>query len=208
MSDANNIRKLRHVRAVLGDPASDRRKFYFDDVRLVHRALPEVDLAKIDSSIRFLGKRLSFPLLISSMTGGDHPELRRINRNLALAAEATGVALAVGSQRVMFTRAAARRSFELREVAPSALLFANLGDPHCPRCGQPIASQSVDRILDLARQFPGDERINVLAPLGMALLGVRVGEEVEWDMPSGVRRLRIEQVLFQPEAIEKAGGKR
>ncbi len=55
---------------------------------------------------------------------------------------------------------------------------------------------------------PQEYRINVLAPLGMALLGVRVGEEVEWDMPSGVRRLRIEQVLFQPEAIEKAGGKR
>jgi excinuclease ABC subunit A len=45
------------------------------------------------------------------------------------------------------------------------LLFANLGQPHCPKCGQPIASQSVDRILDLARQFPGDERLNVLAPI-------------------------------------------
>ncbi len=45
------------------------------------------------------------------------------------------------------------------------LLFANLGQPHCPKCAQPIASQSVDRILDLARQFPGDERLNVLAPI-------------------------------------------
>ncbi len=45
------------------------------------------------------------------------------------------------------------------------LLFANLGHAHCPKCGQPIASQSVDRILDLARQFPGDERLNVLAPI-------------------------------------------
>src|SRR5690606_12421476 len=43
------------------------------------------------------------------------------------------------------------------------LLFANLGQPQCPKCAQPIASQSVDRILDLARQFSGDERMNVLA---------------------------------------------
>jgi len=74
-----------------------------------------------------MGKTLSFPLLISSMTGGVDAELARINRNLAEAAEAEGVALAVGSQRVMFSDPAARASFELRDVAPTALLFGNLG---------------------------------------------------------------------------------
>ena len=58
----------------------------------------------IDPSVEFLGRRLSFPLLISSMTGGDHELVRTINRNLAIAAQATGVALAVGSQRVMFEK--------------------------------------------------------------------------------------------------------
>lgn len=43
-------------------------------------------------------------------------------------------------------------------------------------------------------------KISVLAPLGTALLGYRVGDEIEWDVPRGVRRLRIEAVLFQPEA--------
>jgi regulator of nucleoside diphosphate kinase len=38
-------------------------------------------------------------------------------------------------------------------------------------------------------------RISVLAPLGTALLGYREGDEVEWLMPGGVRRLRIERVL-------------
>lgn len=42
-------------------------------------------------------------------------------------------------------------------------------------------------------------RINVLAPLGMALLGCRVGQQIEWPVPNGVRRLRVEEVLFQPE---------
>jgi regulator of nucleoside diphosphate kinase len=44
----------------------------------------------------------------------------------------------------------------------------------------------------------GAGRISVLAPLGIALLGYRAGDEVEWQMPGGLRRLRIERVL-QPE---------
>lgn len=41
---------------------------------------------------------------------------------------------------------------------------------------------------------PADGRISVLAPLGTALLGYREGDEVEWLMPGGIRRLRIESV--------------
>jgi len=44
-------------------------------------------------------------------------------------------------------------------------------------------------------------RVNVLAPMGMALLGCRVGQEVEWPVPGGTRRLRVEAVLFQPENV-------
>jgi isopentenyl-diphosphate delta-isomerase len=72
-------------------------------------------------------KNLSFPLLISSMTGGDHELVRTINRNLATAAERESVAMGVGSQRVMFDHPAARDSFAIREAAPNTLLFANLG---------------------------------------------------------------------------------
>lgn len=43
-------------------------------------------------------------------------------------------------------------------------------------------------------------RISVLAPLGTALLGYGVGDEIEWEVPRGVRRLRIDAVLYQPEA--------
>lgn len=126
-SDATNRRKVEHIEIINTDREVDRRKFYFDEVRLRHRALPELDLDAVDTSIDFMGKRLSCPLLISSMTGGDHAMVRRINRNLAEAAERCGVAMGVGSQRVMFTHPKARASFALRDVAPTALLFANLG---------------------------------------------------------------------------------
>lgn len=53
--------------------------------------------------------------------------------------------------------------------------------------------------------FPADAdyergKLSVFAPIGTALLGYRAGETVEWQVPGGVRRLKIEQVVYQPEA--------
>ncbi len=127
MSDPVSNRKIEHIRIIQSDAEVDRRKFYFDRIHLNHRALPELNLADVDPSVRFMGKSLSFPLLISSMTGGEHDLIRTVNRNLAVAAERTQVAMGVGSQRVMFTHPPARSSFALRDVAPTALLFSNLG---------------------------------------------------------------------------------
>ncbi|HMP72614.1 MAG TPA: type 2 isopentenyl-diphosphate Delta-isomerase [Kiritimatiellia bacterium] len=127
MNDLTNTRKIEHIKIIQRDPQVDRRKYYFDEVHLIHRALPEVNLAEVDPSTTFLGKRLSFPLLISCMTGGDHAAVRAINRNLAEAAEETGVAMGVGSQRVMFTHPEAAASFALRGFAPTTVLLSNLG---------------------------------------------------------------------------------
>lgn len=63
---------------------------------------------------------------------------------------------------------------------------------------------------ELVLVFPSESdpvagRISVLAPLGTALLGYREGDEVEWTMPGGQRRLRIEKV-WQPDDVEPAAG--
>lgn len=122
-----NDRKVQHISIITGDTDTDRRKFYFDEIKLTHRALPETALSDVDPSVTFLGKRLSFPLLISCMTGGSHASVRDINRRLAEAAEAEQVAMGVGSQRVMFSSPKARDSFDLRKSAPNAALLGNLG---------------------------------------------------------------------------------
>ena len=98
-----NQRKLDHINIVSEGGAIDRQQYYFDRIHLTHRALPELNLAKVDPSTKFLGKDLSFPLIISSMTGGADEEFVKINRNLAMAAEAEGVAFAVGSQRIFLS---------------------------------------------------------------------------------------------------------
>ena len=43
-------------------------------------------------------------------------------------------------------------------------------------------------------------KISVLAPIGTAMIGYRRGDVIEWEVPSGVRRLRVEEVLYQPES--------
>ncbi|MEM9912648.1 MAG: type 2 isopentenyl-diphosphate Delta-isomerase [Pseudomonadota bacterium] len=127
MKDQVDTRKADHLRAIADDPGVERAGAGFDAIRLTHRALPELDLDAIDTSASFLGKPLRLPLLISSMTGGGGQDILRINRNLAEAAEACKVALAVGSQRVMFTNTEARESFDLRPFAPTTALISNLG---------------------------------------------------------------------------------
>lgn len=126
-SSGINQRKIEHLAIIAADREVDRRRHYFDDLRLRHRALPEIDLEAVDTSIQLLGKRLSFPLLISSMTGGDHEQVLLINRRLAEAAEWRRVAMGVGSQRVMFESEKARESFALRRYAPTTVMFSNLG---------------------------------------------------------------------------------
>ena len=96
----------------------------FERVRLEHCALPECSLADTDITTSYLGKPVEAPLFIGSMTGGTaHADA--INTALADAAEATGIALAVGSQRASIE--ADRSQAALRRRAPSVPLIGNLG---------------------------------------------------------------------------------
>src|SRR5207302_1092128 len=62
-------RKAEHVNIILNENVSAEYN-YWNDIRLVHNALPEIDLDDIDLGVKFFGKRLQAPLIISSMTGG------------------------------------------------------------------------------------------------------------------------------------------
>ncbi len=98
----------------------------FSDVVLVHQALPELDAVSIDTSITMFGKTLRAPLVIAAMTGGTS-DAERINRELASIAEERGIAFGVGSQRAMHVSAGAAASYRVRDVAPNALVFGNIG---------------------------------------------------------------------------------
>lgn len=95
--------------------------------RFVHQALPELNLDEVDTHVTVFDKRVAAPILVSSMTGGTK-EAERINRNLAEAAQACGLAMGLGSQRSGLEQGEeSAKTFRVRDVAPDILLFANLG---------------------------------------------------------------------------------
>ena len=49
---------------------------------------------------------------------------------------------------------------------------------------------------------PAEDKISVLAPVGTALIGCKVGDTVTWKVPAGVRRLSVKAIVFQPESSD------
>jgi isopentenyl-diphosphate delta-isomerase len=98
----------------------------FEEVDLVHDALPELAVDEVDVGTTLLGKPLRAPLLITGMTGGTD-EASAINRALAEVAEEHGIAFGLGSQRAMHRAPGLAWTFEVRAHAPTALVLANLG---------------------------------------------------------------------------------
>ncbi|MGW9232067.1 type 2 isopentenyl-diphosphate Delta-isomerase [Pseudorhizobium sp. NPDC055634] len=121
-------RKKQHLDIVLaGNSVSGHIGTSFEAVRFEHVALPEIDMSAIDLSTEFLGKRITMPFLVSSMTGGAE-KAQRINHNIAIACEAIGIPFAVGSQRIALdTDADWGMNLELRRLAPSVPILANIG---------------------------------------------------------------------------------
>jgi len=125
--EANSKRKEEHLDIVLNE--SVEFKMFttgLENYRFIHQALPEVDLANVDISTTLFGKRLNAPLVISSMAGGIESAMP-INRNLALAAQSMGVAMGIGSQRAAIENDEVINTYQVRDIAPDILLFANLG---------------------------------------------------------------------------------
>ena len=94
---------------------------------IVHDAVPDTDAADVDLHVRFLGKLLELPLVISGMTGG-HGRALAVNELLARVAERRGIAMGVGSQRAALRDPMLIPTYAIvRECAPHAFVIANVG---------------------------------------------------------------------------------
>ena len=121
-------RKSEHIKIALGKPVGFQKKTTgFENYDFIHCALPEMDYDEVDTKIEFLGKILSFPLMVSAVTGGFEGALS-INQKLAQACKATGIALGVGSQRQIFENNDYLESFRIvRKTTPESVILANIG---------------------------------------------------------------------------------
>lgn len=120
-------RKRDHLKLAQDDSLKFNISAGFDRWRLIHNALPEIDLQDVDTTAGFLGKKLNFPMLISSMSGGFKESLA-FNAVLAEAAENVGCALGLGSIRAALEDKFVADSFLIaRKKAPTAVILANIG---------------------------------------------------------------------------------
>ncbi len=100
---------------------------YWDDIRFVHNALPEIDADDIDTSCTLFGKRLEFPLIVTAITGGFSGAMR-INANIAEACAELGIGMGVGSERAGVTGTCPESYFVVKEF-DVPLVIGNVGAP-------------------------------------------------------------------------------
>jgi isopentenyl-diphosphate delta-isomerase len=127
LNTKTQIRKDDHIRICLEDDVQFHQLTNgLEKYRFTHSCLPEIDFQDIDISTHFLGKKLGYPLLISSMTGGT-PRAKIINQRLAEVAQKYGLAMGLGSGRVVIEKPEVANTFNVRSLAPDIPIYANLG---------------------------------------------------------------------------------
>lgn len=127
MENATERRKEEHIRINLEQNVQfPRLTTGLEHYAFMHDAVPEINLTDVDTRLNFLGKTLKTPVFISSMTGGTEMA-QNINRSLAEAAQARGMAMGLGSQRAAIEDPSLAITYRVRNIAPDILLFANIG---------------------------------------------------------------------------------
>ena len=118
-------RKSRQLSACLKGEGLEGTTLW-DCVKPVHNCLPERNLGDVSTKTTLFGKDLAAPLMVAGMTGGTL-QAQRINKKLAQACERAGIGFGIGSQRAALENKRISKTYKVRDVAPSALILANIG---------------------------------------------------------------------------------
>ncbi len=119
-------RKIDHIKICLSRNVQFRKKNGFEKYELKHNALVDFNFDDIDIKTEFFNHKLSAPIIISSITGGCE-DAKRINKNLAKAAQKLGIVMSCGSQKAMIKDKNLAYSYQTRDVAPDILYLGNIG---------------------------------------------------------------------------------
>jgi isopentenyl-diphosphate delta-isomerase len=210
-------RKNDHIRINLEENVHSALTTGLENYHFTHQAIPELNLEEINLSQSLFGRRVQAPILISSMTGGTE-EAGQINRTLAAAAQQTGIAMGLGSQRAAIEDPQFAWTFQVRKNAPDILLFANLGAiqlnydygiEHCQRAVDMIEADALIlhfNALQEAVQPEGDTRfaglLSRIEAVCRTLPVPVIAKEVGWGFSENAAR---QLVAAGVAAIDVAG---
>jgi isopentenyl-diphosphate delta-isomerase len=140
-------RKNEHVRVSLEkDVAADHN--FWDDVKLIHNALPEINKNEIDFSTKLFRKKLGAPIIIAGMTGG-YEKATEINKNLAIAAERHQIGMGVGSQRAALENPELKNTYMVVKDYDIPLRFANIGASQIVLWGHKKTLENAQKMIDM-----------------------------------------------------------
>lgn len=123
-SERRSMRKKEHIDYFLKNEFEGDN--FFKYIFLEHNSLPELDFKEIDTKCSFLGKEISFPVMINAMTGGFNDGVE-INSNLARVAKSLNIPMAVGSQAIAVTDKEYEQSFKIvREILDHGVVISNI----------------------------------------------------------------------------------
>jgi isopentenyl-diphosphate delta-isomerase len=140
-------RKDEHVKISLEKDISAHHN-YWDDLTLKHNALPEIDKNDIDLKIKLFGKDLGAPLIISAMTGG-YAKAKKINENLAAAAEKYQIGMGVGSQRAALENNGLKETYSIVKDYDIPIRFANIGASQIVLWGHKKTLENAKKMIDM-----------------------------------------------------------
>lgn len=159
-ADKTSQRKREHLRLCLTDDVQFKSKTNgFEKYDFVHSAITEVEIDKINFETNFFKKKVSYPFLISCMTGGT-TEAENINAKLAIAAQELNIPIGVGSQRQSLENNYHHNSYMIiRKNAPTVPVLGNIG------AAQIVKLNKLDVIRKLVDQVEADAMVVHLNPL-------------------------------------------
>ncbi len=140
MDEKIEARKTEHIKIAEEQKVTSERNFW-DDIRVIHQAVPDIDYDSISTEADFLGKKFSYPIIISSMTGGTSRAMN-INRNLASTAEKFNIPMGVGSMRACIQDHKLSDTYSVINDYKVPAKFANIGAPQLVKQGKPAFSDS------------------------------------------------------------------
>lgn len=152
-----------------------------DNVRLIHRPLPESQLDQVDLAFKTPAFTWPYPFYIEAMTGGS-PRTGQLNSQLAQVAKETHLAMAVGSQSIALKDPQTRQYFtNVRKENPDGFIIANLGAGHGPKAAQAavdmLAADALEIHLNAAQELlmaEGDRQFKWIDNIQAILAAVSV----------------------------------
>ena len=120
-------RKIDHLKlCATKDVAFAEKTTLLECVELNYKCLPQMSMNEVDLSTEFLGKKFSFPFIVSAITGGAQVS-KKVNTDIAEACQSIGIGMGLGSMRAMLQHPSLTETYFVRDVAPDIFLAGNIG---------------------------------------------------------------------------------